>query len=397
MKKLILLLFTLCLLISGCSQKEKTPEELLQEAYAKAEQLDSMTITGMLDLTVSAGSELVIPIDLLMKVERGDKADPKDDLSYTEITAEVFGQLSNTKTWVKDGVSYVETADRKYIGDTAETPEPAAFDAGKMAKAIAENAESITAAKSGDSTVITVKPTKKLIAAILEAGSAEEISGDLLNNEVLESLTFDDILITIGKEGYVDNILISAAGEVEGVNMKLSLDLTVSDRNATKVPEFDPAEFTDEPETEPEPTDVSDDSKMLEVTFEEDGVTAGFEAEKDSNIAIVFDEEESFVDIYDANYENERALGLFVGADMTDELLDAVRTGKDGYELREEATTAIGPYVIGYSPQETDIFNPDTIFLAMRYEGYDLGYVMVGFGSEEDFLDLLDNLSFYTK
>ena len=397
MRKLLCILFAVCLLLSGCSQKAKTPQELLEEAYAKAEELDSMTVRGTTDITISSGTELAIPLDLVMMVEKNDKKDTSDDLTYAEVSMELFGQKMETKTWTQNGTSYVENAEGKYT-TTSDYEAAASYDTAAIAKTIAENAETIEMTKSGDSTIITVKPTEKLINAMFASnGSTEGITGELLDNEALESMTFSDIIITIGKEGYVDNVKFSASGAVEGMDMTVAIDLNVTDRNTTKVPAFDPADFADEPEVEPEPLDYVDDSKVLEVTFSDDGVTAGFEAKEDSDIALYYDEEEGYVYVYDADFENVRGFGMFVDAALIDELIEEVRTGKDGYQVLDDVQSEIGPFLVGYAPQETDVFNPDTIFICIRYDGYDLGYLMAGLFDQDDFNDVLDNLTFYTK
>ncbi len=397
MKKLLCILFAFCLLLSGCSQKAKTPQELLEEAYAKAEELDSMTVRGTTDVTISSGTELAIPLDLVMMVEKNDKKDTSDDLTYAEVSMELFGQKMETKTWTQNGTSYVENAEGKYT-TTMDSEAAASYDTAAIAKTIAENAESIEMTKSGDSTVITVKPTEKLINAMFANSSAAEgITGELLDNEAFENMTFSDIIITIGKEGYVDNVKFSASGAVEGVDMTVAIDLNVTDRNTTKVPAFDPADFADEPAVEPEPLDYVDDSKVLEITFSDDGVTAGFEADEDSDIALYYEEEEGYVDVYDSSFENLRAFGMFVNAELIEELMGEVRSGKDGYQVLDDIQSEIGPFLVGYAPQETEVFNPDTIFICIRYEGYDLGYLMAGLSDQDDFYDVIENMTFYTK
>ena len=397
MKKLLCILAAFCLLLSGCSQKQKTPQELLEEAYKKAEELDSMTIRGTTDLTVNMGSEIVIPMDITMMVERNDKADLTDDLSYVEIDTELFGQQLGSKVWTQNGKSYVENVEGKYISET-DTGAAATYDTGAMAKAIAENAESMEMTQSGDSTVITVKPTDKLIQALFaNGGSASSVTGDMLDSEALKSMTFGDILITIGKEGYVDNVIFSANGTAEGADMTIAVDLNVTDRNTTKVPAFDPEDFAAEPATEPVTEPENDDGEYVEIGFAEDGVTAGIEAAKGSDIALYFDEEEGYVYVYDADYEDLRGLGLFLDAEFTEELIQTVRDNKDGYKFLDEVKTDIGSFVVGYAEEETDIFNPDTYFVAIRYDGYDLGYLMAGISDEADFYDMIGNLTFYTK
>ncbi|MBR3151678.1 MAG: hypothetical protein IKF18_04760 [Erysipelotrichaceae bacterium] len=397
MKKLLCILFALFLLLSGCSQKAKTPQELLEEAYSKAEELDSMTVRGTTDVTISSGTELAIPLDLVMMVEKNDKKDASDDLTYAEVSMELFGQKMETKTWTQNGTSYVENAEGKYT-TTMDSEAAASYDTAAIAKTIAENAESIEMTKSGDSTVITVKPTEKLINAMFaNSASAEGITGELLDNEAFENMTFSDIIITLGKEGYVDNVKFSASGAVEGVDMTVAIDLNVTDRNTTKVPAFDPADFADEPVVEPEPLDYADDSKILEITFSDDGVTAGFEAAESSDIALYYEEEEGYIDVFDSSFENMRAFGMFVNAALIEELMEDVRTGKDGYQVLDDVQSDIGPFLVGYAPQETDVFNPDTIFICIRYEGYDLGYLMAGLSDQDDFYDVIENLTFYTK
>ncbi|MBQ1287174.1 MAG: hypothetical protein IIY22_01310 [Erysipelotrichaceae bacterium] len=398
MKKLLCILFAFCLFLSGCSQKAKTPQELLEEAYAKAEELDSLTIRGTTDMTLSVDTEITIPMDFVAMVERNDKKNATDDLTYAEVSMELFGQKMETKTWTQNGTSYVESAEGKYT-TTSESGANVWYDTSSITKMIAENAESIEMTKSGDSTVITVKPTQKLIAALFAGNdTAEGITGDLLDSDTLESMTFGDIIITIGKEGYVDNVKISASGKIEDMDAAVAVDLTVTDRNATKVPAFDPADFTGEPEeAEADPLDYVDESKVLEITFSDDGVTAGFEADEDSDIALYYEEEEGYVDVYDSSFENLRAFGMFVNAELIEELMGEVRSGKDGYQVLDDIQSEIGPFLVGYAPQETEVFNPDTIFICIRYEGYDLGYLMAGLSDQDDFYDVIENMTFYTK
>jgi hypothetical protein len=114
-----------------------------------------------------------------------------------------------------------------------------------------------------------------------------------------------------------------------------------------------------------------------------------------------FDEEEQTLVIF--NDDTILCDGLFVNGDFSQQLYDAILSGDADYTVRYESQPntygANAKMLVGYSPNDSEMFNAETPFSVITFDDGDIGLIFVGYGSEEEFKNAMDQLSFdlYTE
>lgn len=236
---------TLSLSLFGCSKTEETvsdPKTVLEDAQKKMNELDSMSLTADINLSMDAGEEdssnMSIKIPMSMTI---DLAGLKGDLIYhTNVKAEIFGIEIETDQTYFDGMLYSETEGEK----TAMLMELA--DAKQMASAgkINMTFDNMKAVKEGNKTIITIKPSETEIKELMK--TMGNISDSLFDEDELDALSSvkaDDLIIVINSDGYVESEEFGLKAEAEGATVTCTLKFTMSGFNSTTVEKVDPSEY----------------------------------------------------------------------------------------------------------------------------------------------------------
>lgn len=396
MKKIITLcLLVLLLPIGGCS-KSDDPKELLRKAYEKQSQLSSYTYEGTMNISTGeeGGAGLSLPVDLTVMFDNKGTADTGDDEGYSLFSLSLFGQQSVTESWTVGNTVYTDDGYSKTTSriETAKSTQ----DIDGVVSAIIDNAETITVEDNDDSKVMHVTLKEDAAAGIL-SGLGEGLS-DLAGTGNAANVRFNDITLTIDKDGFIRSTGLSAESEAEDLKITMDITLTLKDEGKTSIPFFDPNEFTDQGTTDTE-SDYGDGS-YEDIVFD-DGVEILIYMDDPDNFMCYFDEEEQTLVIF--NDDTILCDGLFVNGDFSQQLYDAILSGDADYTVRYESQPntygANAKMLVGYSPNDSEMFNAETPFSVITFDDGDIGLIFVGYGSEEEFKNAMDQLSFdlYTE
>ncbi|MBQ1476785.1 MAG: hypothetical protein IIZ33_01365 [Erysipelotrichaceae bacterium] len=383
MKKILSLFFIALLLLSGCTKKE-TPEDILKNAYAKMDDLDSYTMDGT--MTYEMGG-ISLPLTYKTSVLRHDKSDESDDEVYMEVLMDVLYEQMTMKSWTKDGKVTIYDGKSVTESETDTSSTSALFsDPGALSKLIFDNIEKSSMEKDGDDTIITLTMKEDFAKTYLNAFGSEGLG------DSLENVTLGDLILTVNKDGYVANTHLEMETEVEGQSAKISTDLSMTDINSAVIPEIDPSYYetgTDDTEADPQ--------NYIDIMFE-DGIEVYFLVGEDSGYTIDYSEDDTLIEIYDPEgvYAAE---GFFVSKTFADEIIDSVSSEEEGAieNLESDLNFGVeGRSVRGFSKEETEFFNAGTPFLVVSFkeESYDLGVAIVGYENYENFKKMSDHFSF---
>ncbi len=395
MKKVIALSLFFLLLISGCS-KSDDPKELLRKAYEKQSQLSSYTYEGTMNISSGEedGAGFTLPIDMTVMIDNKGTADTADDEGYSLVGLSVFGQKSVTESWTVGNTVY---SDDGYNKTTSQIESPDfAQNLEKTISAIIDNADSITVEKDGDNRIMHVT-LKEGSAADLLSGLGEDLT-DIAGTGDSGNVRFNDIVFTIDKEGYIRTVKLSAQSESEELKLDMNIELTLKDEGRTVIPAFDPAEFTDQGSDEPE--ESYGDGSYEDILFD-DGVEILIYMDDFDKFMCYFDDEEQSLIIF--NNDAILCEGLFVNGDFAQQLYDAVLSGDVSYPIRYESEPltygANAKMLVGFSPNDSEMFNANTPFSIITFDDGDIGLIFVGYGTEEEFKAAMDQISFdlYTE
>ena len=395
MKKCITLCLFFLLLLSGCGKSED-PKELLRKAYEKQSELNSYTYDGTMNIQLGEEGEagFTMPVDMTVMYDNMGSSDTGDDQGYSLISLSVFGQKSVTETWTVGNTIYTDDGTSKTVSQSEMTG--STMDIDKMVSNIIDNAESITVEKDGDNKVMHVTLKENAAANIL-SGLGEDIS-DIAGSTDGANIRFNDIVLTIDKDGFIRTTKLSAESQAEGVTVNMDIELTLRDEGKTVIPAFDPAEFTDQ-----EPTDTGyeyGDGSYEDILFD-DGVEILVYMDQYDKYTCYFDDDEQLLVIYDS--QGVLCEGIFVNGDFAQQFYDAILSGDVSYTIRYETEPytygANAKMLVGYSPNESEMFNAETPFSVVTFDNGDIGIVFVCYGTEEEFKAAMDQVSFdiYTE
>ena len=394
MKKGIALCLFFLLLVSGCS-KNDDPKELLRQAYEKQAQLNSYTYDGTMNIQTGeeGGAGFSMPVKMTIMYDNKGTEDTGDDEGYSLVSLSLFGQESVTESWTQGNTVYTDDGYTKTTSQVDTTDNNGNID--KMVSNIIDNAESITVENDGNNKVMHVTLKEDAAANILsELG---EGLSDLTGAENGTNIRFNDITLTLDKDGYIRTTKLSAQSEAEGMTIDLDIELNLKDEGKTVIPDFDPADFTDQGND----TETSyGDGSYEDIVFD-DGVEILVYMDQFDDFMCFFDDDEQSLMIYDD--QGILCEGIFVNGDFAQQFYDAVLSGDVGYTIRYERTPytygANAKMLVGYSPNDTEIFNAETPFSVISFDQGDIGVLFVGYGTEDEFKAAMDQLSFdlYTE
>ena len=387
MKKVITLFLTFLLLLSGCAKSED-PKEMLKKAYEKQSQLNSYTYEGTMNISAGEdGAGLSLPMEMLIMYNNKGTEDQNDDSGYSKVRVSVFGQETVTQAWTEGGTVYTDDGTRKYISENEITQSPR--DIEKTVAALIDNAESITVEEDGSNRIMHLKLKEGAIKD-LAAAFGDELS-DLTGAEGTD-FQVNDVDLTLDKEGYIRKLFLAAQSTAEGLTVKMDLEMNLKDENNTVIPSFDPTEFTGESD---EIDDTIGDGSFEDILFD-DGNEILIYMNGFDEFMCFFDDEEQSLLIHDGNTILDE--GIFVNGDFVSQFYDAVLSGDVGYDVRYESEPvsegAKAKMVVGYSENDSEIFNANTPFSVVRFEGADFGLLYVGYGTEEEFKAAMDQISY---
>ena len=104
--------------------------------------------------------------------------------------------------------------------------------------------KNMKASKDGDKTIVTIEPTKEELTQLMDTlGSLEGSTMDEETLAALASLTFDAFVITINKDGYIENEKFGFSAEEEGIKVVFTAEIKVSGYDSTTVEMVDPGEY----------------------------------------------------------------------------------------------------------------------------------------------------------
>ena len=403
MKRIMTLCAVLMLLISGCS-KSDDPQQLLRQAYEKQAKLSSYTYEGTIDISMKSteeGGSLSVPMNITAMYDNKGTSQTDDDEGYSLVSLSLFGQDNVTESWTVGNTVYTDTGYSKTVS-SSETDD-SQQDIEEMVSRIIDNAEEITVETDGDNKVMHVTMKEDAVANILsELG--EEIS-EMTGSD--DSTRINDVILTIDKDGYIRRVQLSAETQSEGLTLIMDLDLTLKDEGKTVIPAFDPSEFTEEGDDYDYGYDFDDgtddsygDSSYEDIIFD-DGTEIIVFMDKYDDFMCYFDDDEQLLVLF--NEEDVLSDGIFVNGVYAQNLYTAILAGDVTYTIRYERQPdtygANAKMLVGYSENESELFNAGTPFSVICFDDGDIGLIFVGYGTEEEFKAAMDQLSFaiYTE
>lgn len=383
MKKILIALLGVLLFLSACT-KADDPKTLLQKAYEKQQKLKTYTYEGEMNIVAGedGSSGFNIPATYIMMFDNNNTDNTDDDKAYVSIDMDMFGYPVNTKTWTVGNVAYTDDGYNKTRQevDIATTSSP---DISETIANIISNTESITVSNSGSDKVLNIKLRDPSAGALLEMfGSSDYL-------EDVDDVTFEDLIITIDKDNLIRKLEMAANTSAENTPIKVDLTMTLKDEDNTVIPSFNPDDFTDASYS-----DSYGDGSFEDIVFD-DGTELLVYMDKFDEYLVYFDEQEQLISIHDN--QTLFADGMLLNGSFISELYNSIDS-TDAYVLRYENTQNMengkAKIKVCFSQTDTDIFNANTPFAIVMFEGYDLGALFVGYGTEEEFKTVMDQTSY---
>ena len=239
MKKLTAVIITLLLLMtSACTSSKIDAKQLYNDASAKMQNLNSLTVNMQLEMKIQSGEDganIAIPMEIKMAIEGIKTGEFKE---YTTVNTNIFGEKLNIQTWYQDAYLYINDGESK-IKQATEIKDPKAL-LGAFNPDSQDNKlfDSIEAKTIQDGYELTLTLTKQHFEKLLKEADQDE----LLNIINLK----DDIVCTmnINNEGYFDKMNFNFNMTTQGVEVAMVANLALSNFNQENLcPSFDPAEF----------------------------------------------------------------------------------------------------------------------------------------------------------
>ena len=237
MKKSIQSLFALMLvlLLASCSQETLDAKAIYKAALDNMNGLDSIKMTIDMDIEINStdeASSLSMPMDITFVVE-----DMKTDapIIYTEANTNILGATSNSKQWVKDGITYIDTDGMKSISEGVEFGDADEVLGIDMSESLTDMQAERIDDKINITASLPLDTFKELMASSMSDTS-------ILDQFTMDNASFE---LTINNDNYIESMkLDTGVIDIEGLgNMSLKATYTYSDYGTATVPEFDPSEF----------------------------------------------------------------------------------------------------------------------------------------------------------
>ena len=416
MKKKILAVGIAAAVLTGCAA---SPRDMLIKAYEKNTNMSSAEIDGTLTISASAeGLDLEVPIDLTLIFDTHEEKDKADDETYVKTDVSLLGNTYTQQMWMKDGMMYTDDGTHKIKQEySVNTDSTLNIDPEKFVDGMFESLESAKISKDGDDRVLTLTLNKENVLSLLNdlvnqnrelEESADVI--DLFEGIDTEALTFHDIEIRVGKDDYINKVSLGADIDFEGTAGVLNAEFTVRDRNSAVIPAYDPAEFADGYVVDDLENEISSTDTELNVGGEEDeseayvddysvniwfddGSEYWIRSPEDQGTFCYFDENDQ--QLYFFTEKDMLASGIFLNRDSLRDYLGKMAQDEENYTLHD--ITVIGEGITrtrGCAKKDTEILKEGTPYAGIIYEDRAYGFLMVGYGSEEDFIKLTDAIDF---
>lgn len=237
MKKIIKLIVCISLfLIAGCSsKKELDPQSILTDANQKMNQIDSMSTHTLMKMSVSFGGDSSMDMNMRMNMKM---ANISSDLRYMmEMTTEYNGETMSIISTYIDGVMYMESDGQKMKLETDIDEVGSEIEVGQIDTTFKD----MKAVESGGKYVITVHLSEDEVSKLMDQlGSILNSTGlDENSFEMFESLEFEDFVIKVNKDGYVESETFGFTGEMDGMKMSIHADMTFDGYNSTVVDDIE--------------------------------------------------------------------------------------------------------------------------------------------------------------
>ncbi|MBQ6450512.1 MAG: hypothetical protein IJJ29_01150 [Solobacterium sp.] len=416
MKKKVLAVSIAAAVLTGCAA---SPRDMLIKAYEKNTNMSSAEIDGTLTISASAeGLDLEVPIDLTLIFDTHEEKDKADDETYVKTDVSLLGNTFTQQMWMKDGMMYTDDGTHKIKQEySVNTDSTLNIDPEKFVDGMFESLESAKISKDGDDRVLTLTLNKENVLSLLNdlvnqnrelEESADVI--DLFEGIDTEALTFHDIEIRVGKDDYINKVSLGADIDFEGTAGVLNAEFTVRDRNSAVIPAYDPAEFADGYVVDDLENEISSTDTELNVSGEEDeseayvddysvniwfddGSEYWIRSPEDQGTFCYFDENDQ--QLYFFTEKDMLASGIFLNKDSLRDYLGKMAQDEESYTLHD--ITVIGEGITrtrGCAKKDTEILKEGTPYAGIIYEDRAYGFLMVGYGSEEDFIKLTDAIDF---
>ena len=416
MKKKVLAVGMAVAVLAGCAA---SPRDMLIKAYEKNTNMSSAQIDGT--ITISASVEeasLEIPVDLTLIFDTHEEKEKTDDETYVKADLSLFGNSFTQQMWVKDGMIYTDDGTHKtkqaYSADPESAPE---IDPDKFVDSMFESLESAKISKDGDERVLTLTLNKENVLSLLndllnqnkQLEDGVEVI-DLFKEIDTEALTFHDIEIRVGKDDYINKVSLGADINIEGTAGVLNAEFTIKDRNSAVIPAYDPAEFADENVVDDLENEISSTDTELNVSGEEDeseayvddysvniwfddGSEYWIRSPEDQGTFCYFDENDQ--QLYFFTEKDMLASGIFLNKDSLRDYLGKMAQDEESYTLHDITVISDGiTRTRGCAKKDTEILKAGTPYAGIVYDDRAYGFLMVGYGSEEDFIKLTDAIDF---
>ena len=410
MKRKYLMTAALALAMAACSSAPK-PRDILLNAFKKSQDLTSSTMTGTMNIGLKMDEmDLTIPADMVIKTDTAGTKDRADDRNYVEISMSLFGESLDMNIWMADGMMYIDDGTNKSCSEadlsTLDQPE---VEPGVIIDKIFKDIDKTPVEKDGDRQILNLTIDKEglleLYGELLKQSEEVDAIEDVMDTleDAMEIINFDAFRVVVDKDGYVENVNTTASGNSEGVDMSIALDLTVSDRNSTVIPDFDPAEFrhvSDLEESLPAVDDVAEPEKAdeemlddytLEVEFD-DGTAIRVHSPEEQGVYCYFDDEQQGLFFF--NDETMLAQGLFLPLDLGEEIFADINGDAENYRIIDQGSAGqSGKALTAVALAETDIMEKDALFTVCVFPDAQLSLVVFGDGmAEEDFVKLMNGV-----
>ncbi|MBQ1318964.1 MAG: hypothetical protein IIY47_04915 [Solobacterium sp.] len=412
MRKKALMAAVLGMSLAACSSAPK-PKDLLLKGLQKNSELSSMTMEGTVNIKLSAeGLDLEIPADMTVIADKNGTKETTDDRYYMTMSLSVMGESLNIEMWMQDGKMYSFNGTDRFVTDLGdEAFEQPDLDPVQMVTLLFKDIDKAVVEKDGDKSILNLQISKEgilqMYREVLEKTPDIEGIDEMLSTleEGMNLVEFNDMKITVNKDGYIEHVYTSAAGELEGATLDIEVDLGIKDMNTAVIPDFDPALFTEStamelPEFDEDPLEKDDagevelDDYTLEVTFD-DGTGIRVHSPEEQGIYCYFDDEQQGLFFFDD--EAILAQGMFLPLELGRQVYDEVLADTENYRILDEhkaGKNMTADVLSAVALNETDIMEKDTTFSICLFPEEDLGLVIFGDLTDEDYVALIKGIVF---
>ena len=390
MKKIMAALLALSL--AACSKD--SPEAVLKQAYDKDKDTQSITMDGEMTIDVTVeGFTLSIPVDIDVRTDTHDKDTVVDDEVYIDLSLSLLGESMQMSYLIKDGKAYIDLEGEKTMTDLEITDTGEKPDRDAAAAQIVSAMDDLAMEKDGDNTIISGKVNKDKILELLENALSkygETASLDTLK-ESFDSVDFGTIRIVIGKDGYISRVETEGSIAIEGSVGVITVAFDLKDRNATKIPTVNPADYqqaseeviidnvVDDVIPGGDETDFEFDDYTTEIWFDS-GADYWIRSPQSENVSLYYSEEDQ--ELYFFDTDDVLAAGMFIETDPMIVAAAGIINDEENYRILRADEDRGMNIIEGLCLNETDLMYEDTQFLIVLYP--ERSYSLVIFSNTMD-------------